>query len=261
MKFAALLGAGMAAGALCAGLAAAVVPSAAGKPMDGTLLLPDLPWFLRTLQLGGGALAALCGAAAGACLAVLLASTGRTSSPAHLSLAMLNPAFLYACLIGPQTILLMGGTLILAGALAGLLIARRHGDAVASGLAFAAAPFLSGAIIAWYPALFAASPLLSPWGLRPRRLAGLMMVLWSPFAMAMIGWAYLYWLLRPFPESHLISSGFFSAAYSADALMIAGGGAMIAVAARTRRPPLSLGLAGIAAALLIANIHPGFGLS
>lgn len=237
-------------GAVLAG-AFAVSFFGAPKPLSIACfnLVPDLLALndsLSATTLGEAALTAIAGAAVGFLLGAL-ASIREERSPARFGLLLSNPATLAAFAHGAQASLLLAAILIVASAVFALAASRDYRAAVLVGIALAGAPFLSNSLLYLYPALFLMLPLVSPWGLAPRRLAGFAVVVWSPFAMALIGLAYLHWLIGDFGAAFAAPPPM-RAVFCPEYLALAAGAGLIALAARMR------GLSGPAAAFLLGGV-------
>jgi len=110
------------------------------------------------------------------------------------SLAALNPALVAAALLGPGAVLAAAASLIVWRGVFALAAHNDHRATILLALALAAAPLLSVSALAFYPALLGLSPLLSPWGLAPRRAAGFLAVLIAPLALIAAGGLFLLWL-------------------------------------------------------------------
>ena len=148
---------------------------------------------------GSELLSTVIAAAAGAGLISILSPPGRGLVEAFVlrALAAFNPAILSAAGLGWNASAVAAAGALLWSGVFRLASAPAERSTVAAALAVAAAPFLSLHAMLFYPALFAAAPMLSPWGGGGRRRAAFTFVLFAPAAMVAAGLAYLIWLFRP----------------------------------------------------------------
>jgi len=228
-----------------------------GAPLTRMALIPDLLSFANgTLSaVSNAGLAGLAGAVIGVCLAAS-AKAGGARRPFLLSgLLLANPLAVYAFAGGAGAALLLAAGTIVACAAVGLAATRDYRAAVLLSFALALAPFLSNTLLFLYPLLFLALPLASPWGLAAQKAAGFAVVIWSPFAMALAGLAYLHGLLDPPVGGAPFDLAAWRGAFGEDFLLLAAGAGLISLAA-IAASRLAGGLAFLAGAELLALAHP-----
>lgn len=163
------------------------------------LLVTVLSPLAEATDFAGAARGAIAGALFGGAIAILgqVRSTRHPSGAVAPALLFANPLVCFAFLRGEDAALFFAAATLIAGAAVALAALRDFRAAIALGMALALAPFLSGAVLYLYPLLAVALPLISPWGLAPRKAAGFAVVLWSPAIMVLAGIFYLRWLLEP----------------------------------------------------------------
>lgn len=227
-----------------------------GAPLARLALFPDLLSFADG-ALGAASNAELSGLA-GAVIGFFLrasAKAGGAPRPVLLSgLLLANPLAVYAFAGGAGAALLLAAGTIVACAAVGLAATRDYRAAVLLSFALALAPFLSNTLLFLYPLLFLALPLASPWGLAPRKVAGFAVVIWSPFAMALAGLAYLHWLLGPPGATPPFDLAAWRGAFGEDLLLVAAGAGLISLAAFAGSR-LAGGLAFLSGGGLLALAH------
>lgn len=226
-------------------------------PLARLALIPDLLSFADgTLGAASNAgLAGLAGAVIGFSLAAS-AKAGGAPRPVLLSALLLaNPIAVYAFAGGAGAALLLAAGTIVACAAVGLAATRDYRAAVLLSFALALAPFLSSTLLFLYPLLFLALPLASPWGLAAHKAAGFAVVVWSPFAMALAGLAYLHGLLGPPGGGAPFDIAAWRGAFGEEFLLLAAGAGLISLAA-IAGSRLAGGLAFLAGAELLALTHP-----
>ncbi|MCB9954378.1 MAG: hypothetical protein H6848_00625 [Caulobacterales bacterium] len=242
------------AGALLAGGLAALAPERASSAIACFNLVPDIVAFARSAPSSpvcGCVLPAIAGGVIAALFSVL--ALGRNNNPpARFALLVSNPLLLLAFVKGAETSLLLAAMMIVASAAFALAASRDYRAAVLVGLALAGAPFLSNSLLYLYPALLFALPLVSPWGLAPRRLAGFSVVVWSPFSMALIGLAYLHWLIGDFGAA-LAAPPPLKEVFCPDYLALTASAALMAFAARGRGLARPLGAFILGGAIVAAS--------
>lgn len=239
--------------ALCCAFAL-FAPSADDLAAPRTPFPPDLVYWLERLPQGALLVApASAGALAG--IAIIAALSARGGSPARLAvlaLALFNPLALFALNLGAPGALFFAAALLLWRAVIALAAGRDAGATVALGAAGAMAPFLSNSILALYPLLLPVLLFLSPWGAKPRPLAGYMTAVAAPFILACLAAGYLIWL---FGAPHGVAGPEIRSAPSADTLLILAGGFLIALAGRFSSL-LALAAAMLGSAGLLAAERP-----
>lgn len=228
-----------------------------GAPLARLALIPDLFSFAEGTPgaASNAGLAGLAGAVIGFSLAAS-AKAGGARRPFLLSgLLLANPIAVYAFAGGAGAALLLAAGTIIACAAVWLAATRDYRAAVLLSFALALAPFFSNTLLFLYPMLFLALPLASPWGLTPAKTAGFAVVIWSPFAMAFLGLAYLHWLLGPLAAIAPFDLADWRGAFGEDFLLLAAGAGLISLAAFAASR-LAGGLAFLAGAELLALTHP-----
>lgn len=176
-----------------AGLGAFFASSLAPTPFVFLSPFPDLARLLAAIP---DAAPAAAGAVLGLVLSFCLPADGLRAGWMRLA-ALANPAFALAHRLGPEGPLVAAAAVMLWRGVF-LLAARRDARAtVLASLAFAGAPLASGASLWLHPGVLALSPLLSPWGLAPRKAAGFIFALAAPLLMLAGAGAYLFWLFGP----------------------------------------------------------------